>query len=158
MIRFAVSDEPLAMPELERSMHSGGAGAMVSFTGWVRDHTDDGGSHRSVIGLEYQVYEPLSVAEGTRVLEEAVDRFEIEFARCVHRSGTLTVGDPAVWVGVSAAHRDAAFLACRYVIDEIKVRLPIWKRESYADGDSGWVNCQLPERAIGAPEEAPRVE
>jgi molybdopterin synthase catalytic subunit len=60
----------------------------------------------------------------------------------VHRSGVLQIGDCAVWVGVSAAHRDAAFEAARFVIDAVKVRLPIWKKEFYADGDSGWVNCE----------------
>ena len=63
-------------------------------------------------------------------------------ARCVHRTGLLEIGDLAVWVGVASAHRDEAFKACRYIIDELKVRLPIWKKEHYVDGDSGWVNCE----------------
>jgi molybdopterin synthase catalytic subunit len=60
----------------------------------------------------------------------------------VHREGTLELGECAVWVGVTAAHRDEAFAACRYIIDEVKVRLPIWKKEYYVNGDSGWVNCE----------------
>ena len=60
--------------------------------------------------------------------------------RCVHRVGTLEIGELAVWVGVSAAHRGAAFDACRYVIDEVKKRVPIWKNEHYADGESGWLH------------------
>ena len=154
MIQFDVSDRALDPAELELALRSPGAGALVTFVGWVRDHSDEGGQRRSVGKLEYQVYEPLAVSEGTRVLEEAEQRFEIASARCVHRSGTLQIGDAAVWVGVTAAHRDGAFRACRYIIDEIKVRLPIWKRETYGDGDSGWVNCQLPERAVGAAEES----
>jgi adenylyltransferase/sulfurtransferase len=63
-------------------------------------------------------------------------------AACVHRVGALAVGELAVWVGVSAAHRGEAFAACRYIIDEVKHRVPIWKKEHYADGDSGWVNCE----------------
>jgi molybdopterin/thiamine biosynthesis adenylyltransferase/rhodanese-related sulfurtransferase len=63
-------------------------------------------------------------------------------AACVHRVGSLALGDVAVWVGVSAAHRDEAFRACRYIIDEVKHRLPIWKKEHYENGDSGWVNCE----------------
>jgi len=61
---------------------------------------------------------------------------------CLHRVGELAVGELAVWVGVSAPHRHEAFLACRYVIDEVKQRVPIWKKEHYESGDSGWVNCE----------------
>jgi molybdopterin synthase catalytic subunit len=63
-------------------------------------------------------------------------------AACVHRVGDLRVGELAVWVGVSAPHRDEAFRACRYIIDEVKHRVPIWKKEHYVNGDSGWVNCE----------------
>ena len=63
-------------------------------------------------------------------------------AACEHRLGDLAVGEVAVWVGVSAPHRDEAFRAARYIIDEVKHRLPIWKKEHYVNGDSGWVNCQ----------------
>ena len=92
--------------------------------------------------LEYEVYAPLAISEGEKVLAEAMQRFPFLEASCVHRSGLLAIGDCAVWVGVSAAHRDEAFKACRYIIDEIKTRLPIWKKEHYVDGDSGWVNCE----------------
>jgi molybdopterin synthase catalytic subunit len=73
---------------------------------------------------------------------EAIARFGVARAACVHRVGELAVGELAVWVGVSAPHRDEAFRACRYIIDEVKHRLPIWKKEHYLDGDSGWVNCE----------------
>ena len=72
-------------------------------------------------------------------------KFAILDARCVHRIGDLAIGELAVWVGVSAAHRDAAFAACRYVIDEVKARVPIWKHERYADGDAGWLHPDRPE-------------
>ena len=72
---------------------------------------------------------------------DARERFDVLAIHAEHRVGALAIGDCAVWVGVSAAHRGAAFDACRYVIDEIKARVPIWKKEHYADGDSGWVNC-----------------
>ena len=75
-------------------------------------------------------------------LDEAQARFGISAACCVHCLGTLEIGELAVWVGVSAAHRDEAFAACRFIIDEVKLRVPIWKKEHYADGDSGWVNCE----------------
>ena len=80
--------------------------------------------------------------EGEKVIAEARAKFAILHAHCVHRTGMLEIGECAVWVGVSSAHRDEAFIACRYIIDQVKVRLPIWKKEHYADGNSGWVNCE----------------
>ena len=71
----------------------------------------------------------------------AVERFSVTAVRCEHRIGKLEIGDCAVWVGVTAEHRGAAFDACRYIIDEAKARVPVWKKEHYADGSSGWVNC-----------------
>jgi rhodanese-related sulfurtransferase len=95
-----------------------------------------------VLRLEYEAYEALGVKEGERIVAEALERFGVRRIACVHRVGDLDIGELAVWVGVSAAHRDEAFDACRYVIDEVKQRLPIWKKEHYPEGDSGWVNCE----------------
>lgn len=114
------------------------AGAYAGFEGWIRNHNEG----LDVQRLEYEAYAPLAVTEGERVIAEACEKFDILHAACVHRSGLLEIGDCAVWVGVTAAHRDAAFDACRYIIDEVKVRLPIWKKEHYVNGDSGWVNCE----------------
>ncbi len=131
----ATAIEPAALQE---SLQNPGAGGFCSFEGWVRN-TNEG---RSVERLEYEAYEPLVIAEGEKVLAEAKAKYPFLEARCVHRTGLLEIGDLAVWVGVAAAHRDEAFKACRYIIDELKVRLPIWKKEHYVDGDSGWVNCE----------------
>jgi molybdopterin synthase catalytic subunit len=136
MSAFRLGDTPLDVTALSRELASASAGACVSFEGWVRDHNEG----KSVQKLAYQSYAPLALAEGARILEEATARFAIERAICVHRTGELAIGDLAVWVGVSAAHRDAAFAACRYVIDEIKRRVPIWKNEFYRDGASGWLH------------------
>ena len=111
-----------------------GAGAYASFEGWVRDHSHG----RAVLALGYEAYGALAQAEGDQVLAEARANFAILDVACVHRVGNLQVGELAVWVGVSAAHRDAAFAACRYVIDELKARVPIWKRERYEDGEAVW--------------------
>jgi molybdopterin synthase catalytic subunit len=113
-------------------------GGYAAFEGWVRD-TNDG---ERVQRLEYEAFEPLAVREGERILAEALARFGVAHAACVHRLGDLGVGELAVWVGVSAPHRAEAFQACRYIIDEVKHRLPIWKKEHYQSGDSGWVNCE----------------
>ena len=112
------------------------AGAFTSFEGWVRDHNQG----RGVDGLRYEAYAVLAETEGNRVLQEAQDKFAIVEARCVHRVGELGIGELAVWVGVTAAHRDAAFAACRYIIDEVKSRVPIWKHERYREGDAGWLH------------------
>jgi molybdopterin synthase catalytic subunit len=92
--------------------------------------------------LEYEAFEALAVREGERILAEAIARFGAAHAACLHRVGDLAIGELAVWVGVSAPHRHEAFLACRYIIDEVKQRVPIWKKEHYVSGDSGWVNCE----------------
>ena len=97
---------------------------------------------RKVDGLRYEAYAALAESEGERILGEAVERFDIVDACCVHRVGDLAVGDLAVWVGVSAGHRGPAFEACRYIIDEVKARVPIWKHEHYRDGDAGWLHPQ----------------
>ncbi|WP_257388982.1 molybdenum cofactor biosynthesis protein MoaE [Tahibacter caeni] len=136
MSAFGLSDTPLDPAALARELASASAGACVNFEGWVRNHNEG----KAVLRLGYQAYAPLALAEGERILTEARERFAIEGARCVHRTGELAIGELAVWVGVSAAHRDAAFAACRYVIDEIKRRVPIWKNEFYADGASGWLH------------------
>lgn len=114
------------------------AGAFVGFEGWIRDHNEG----QEVLRLEYEVYEPVALAEGQKIIAEAKQKFPLLHASCVHRSGLLEIGDCAVWVGVTSAHRDEAFQACRYIIDQVKVRLPIWKKEHYAAGHSGWVNCE----------------
>jgi len=133
-----VSSETIDAEALKRSLANAGAGGFCSFEGWVRNVNEG----RAVERLEYEAYEPLVVSEGNRVLAEARERFSYLEARCVHRTGLLEIGEMAVWVGVASAHRDEAFKACRYIIDELKVRLPIWKKEHYVDGDSGWVNCE----------------
>jgi adenylyltransferase/sulfurtransferase len=114
------------------------AGGYASFEGWVRNHNEG----LAVRHLEYEAFEPLAIKEGERIIAEAIARFGIEHAACVHRIGDLAIGDMAVWVGVSARHRAEAFAACRYIIDEVKHRVPIWKKEHYENGDSGWVNCE----------------
>ena len=131
---FAVSATRIEVAPLRETLLASGAGAYASFEGWVRAHN----AGRAVLGLAYEAYGALAVAEGEQVLAEARGKFAILDAACVHRVGELQVGELAVWVGVSAAHRDAAFAACRYVIDELKARVPIWKRERYADGEAIW--------------------
>ena len=135
---FSMSDKTIDIDALREQMQDPAAGGFVVFEGWVRNENEG----HEVERLEYEAYEPLAVKEGEKVIAEAREKFPHLKALCVHRSGLLEIGDCAVWVGVAAPHRDEAFKACRYIIDEIKVRLPIWKKEHYVSGDSGWVNCE----------------
>ncbi len=136
MARFRLSETPFDTATLRAQLLDARVGAYASFEGWVRDHNDG----RDVHGLRYEAYATLAQSEGEAVLAEAMAKFEILDAHCVHRTGELAIGELAVWVGVSAAHRDAAFAACRYVIDQVKARVPIWKHERYAEGDAGWLH------------------
>ena len=147
MDAFRFTRTPLATDALRTQLADPACGGYAAFEGWVRDSNEG----RRVRGLEYEAFEALGVREGERIIAEAIARFGVAHAACVHRIGALAVGELAVWVGVSAAHRDEAFRACRYIIDEVKHRLPIWKKEHYLNGDSGWVNC---ERCAAAPAHA----
>ncbi|NZA27515.1 molybdenum cofactor biosynthesis protein MoaE [Luteimonas sp. SJ-92] len=136
MKRFALSEVPIDVEPLHARLRRADAGACSSFEGWVRDHNDG----RPVRGLRYEAYAGLAEAEGERILDEAMRRFALVEACCVHRVGELELGELAVWVGVSAAHRAATFDACRFIIDEVKLHVPIWKHERYADGDAQWLH------------------
>jgi molybdopterin synthase catalytic subunit len=138
MSRFRLSAAPLEPALLARGLDHPGAGALVVFEGRVRDENEG----RAVRALDYEAYEPLCLKEGERILAEAVARYGLLEACCVHRTGSLALGEAAVWVGALSGHRGAAFAACRWIIDEIKRRLPVWKREHYADGASAWVRCE----------------
>ncbi|MFY8207106.1 MAG: molybdenum cofactor biosynthesis protein MoaE [Arenimonas sp.] len=133
-MHFRITDSAIDNRAWREALADARCGAYASFEGWVRNHH----AGRAVLGLHYDCYTELAEHEGERILSEALARFDILDARCIHRIGDCAIGDMAVWVGVGAAHREAAFAACRWIIDEVKSRVPIWKREHYADGDSGW--------------------
>ncbi|MGA7539563.1 MAG: ThiF family adenylyltransferase [Steroidobacteraceae bacterium] len=135
---FRFSSTPLDESVLRSALDDPTCGGYAAFEGWVRDHNEGRRVHR----LEYEAFEPLAIKEGERIIAEAIARFGVQHAACVHRIGALAIGEKAVWVGVTAHHRDEAFRACRYIIDEVKHRVPIWKKEHYENGDSGWVNCE----------------
>jgi len=138
MSHFEFSRGELNLEACRARIFSPSAGAYVSFEGWIRDHNEG----QAVKRLEYEVYRPLAEKEGARIIDEAIERYGVEHAVCIHREGLLELGECAVIVCVSSPHRGEAFDACRYIIDQTKSRLPIWKKEHYADGNSGWVNCE----------------
>ena len=145
---FRFTETAIDTAAARRELLDQGAGGYVSFEGWVRDHNEG----QDVTRLEYEAFQVLALKEGERILAEATQRFPIKRTACIHRIGSLDLTDMAVWVGVSSTHRGEAFEACRYIIDEVKHRVPIWKKEHYVSGDSGWVNC---ERCTVAPHHAP---
>lgn len=134
---FSLSATALDPAALHRALADARAGACVTFEGWVRNRNEG----QPVSALDYEAYPPLAEKEGARILAEAREKFSILGAHCVHRTGHLALGDLAVWVGVTAEHRGAAFDACRFIIDEAKARVPIWKKEHYTGGASAWINC-----------------
>ena len=138
MTLFSFTSEAIDPGLLREALEDPACGGYAAFEGWVRNHNEGHEVHR----LEYEAYQALAVKEGERIVREAVEKFGISRASCVHRVGDLQIGEMAVWVGASSHHRDEAFSACRYIIDEVKSRVPIWKKEHYASGDSGWVNCE----------------
>lgn len=132
---FRLTADPIDAAALTRRLADSAAGACVTFEGRVRDVNEG----HAVLRLEYESYEVVALKEGTKVMEEAASAGDIIAAQCVHRVGRLEIGEIAVWVGVISGHRDEAFRACRFIIDEVKARVPIWKKEQYRDGAAGWI-------------------
>ena len=130
-----VTAGPIELAPLIAAVQASDRGGVASFLGLVRDHHEG----RTVLQLDYSAYGPMAEAECGRIVAEAEERWRVRVA-LRHRVGTLAVGDAAVAVAAAAAHRDEAFAACRYVIEEVKRRVPIWKREYYADGTVVWVD------------------
>jgi len=131
-----VTAEILDVAAHERAVANRAAGAVVSFAGVVRDH-DDG---RGVVELEYEAHPDAAAILATIAGEIAADPavYAVEVS---HRIGRLDIGDVALAAAVSTAHRAAAFSACARLVDEVKARLPVWKRQVFADGTDEWVNC-----------------
>jgi len=133
---FTLSDKVIDPARLRSELERIDAGGFCSFEGWVRNHHLGRGVER----LEYEAYGVLANSQGAKVLQDAMQRYEILEARAEHRIGQLAPGEMAVWVGVCSVHRAAAFEACRFIIDEIKATTPIWKHEFYTDGSDEWVD------------------
>ncbi|GAB3581232.1 molybdenum cofactor biosynthesis protein MoaE [Leifsonia lichenia] len=129
----AISADPLDGSTVEEFVWRAASGAVVSFQGIVRDH--DGG--RGVVSLDYRAH-----PEAERFLRECCEEIASRSGLRVaaeHRVGSLTIGDPALIAAVAAPHRAEAFAACAALVDLIKTRVPIWKRQHFADGVSEWV-------------------
>jgi molybdopterin synthase catalytic subunit len=132
----AVSDQPLDVPAHEAAVRNRGAGADVTFCGVVRE-VDHG---RHVVELEYTSY-PTAEQTLREVADEIAADASVIAVAVSHRIGVLAIGDVALVASVTAAHRREAFEACARLVDEVKARLPVWKRQVFSDGTDEWVNC-----------------
>jgi molybdopterin synthase catalytic subunit len=129
-----LTSTPIDLGALIAVVQSSDRGGIACFLGTVRDHQDG----RPVLRLDYSAYDAMAEAECARIVIEAESRWNCAVA-LQHRTGTLQVGETAVAIAVASAHREEAFASCRYVIEEVKRRVPIWKREYFADGTVEWV-------------------
>jgi molybdopterin synthase catalytic subunit len=135
-----VTPDVLDLGALVTRVSGAGVGAIASFLGTVRDHHEG----RAVTGIEYEAYEPMASLELARVAGEAVATWPSVRVAVAHRVGTLAVGDASVVIAVGSARRAPALEAMRFVIETLKVRVPIWKREHYVDGTRAWVDPTRP--------------
>lgn len=133
---MAIKDAPIDMAELLAGAHHPGAGAVVLFSGEVREENNG----KAVAFLEYEAHVPLATAMIAEIVAEAKEKWGLTVAVAQHRVGRVEVGDTAVVVITASAHRHEAYAANRHIIDRIKHEAPIWKREHFADGSSEWGN------------------
>jgi molybdopterin synthase catalytic subunit len=129
-----LTDQPIDIGALIAAVRSPERGGIAMFLGAVRNHQ----AGRSVLRLHYSAYLPMAEAESARIVAEAQAKWDVEVS-VAHRLGRLEIGETAVAVIAASAHREEAFAACRYLIEQIKRRVPIWKQEFYADGSVSWV-------------------
>lgn len=138
-MRSAIVKHPIDVGSLLNEVASAANGATALFTGSVRE-TNDG---RSVNGIDYDAYEAMASEELARIVAETSARFGTTDVVAEHRIGSLALGDVSVAIAVGHAHRAPAFDAARHVIEQIKLRVPIWKQELYSDGTRGWVDARV---------------
>ena len=149
-----LSTAPIDYSVLVAAVSGPEQGGVATFLGLVRNH--QGG--RGVLRLEYSAYEPMADAASARIVAEAEARWLVRVA-LLHRLGSLAIGDVAVAAAAGSAHRAHAFEACQYVIEEMKRRVPIWKKEFYADATVGWVDPTAGTRTRQPAEsDSPQVE
>lgn len=136
VVRAELTENPIALPEYEALVAHEAAGAVVGFSGVVRDH--DGG--RSVLRLEYSAHPTALQTLKAVAAEIAAESVGVRAIAVSHRIGTLNIGDAALVAAVAADHRRAAFETCARLVDTVKERLPVWKHQHFADGTDEWVN------------------
>src|SRR5258707_5744794 len=152
--RIELTREIIPNAVIAREVRGDEDGAVATFDGCVRNHSHG----RSTLYLEYEAYESMALAKMREIAESVHDRFAINRVAIIHRLGRLEIGETSVFIAVSAAHRAAAFDACRYAIDTLKKTVPIWKKEFFADG-AVWADGEVPPApAASADAETPAAE
>lgn len=144
MIRIAIVSDQIDVASILQEVDSRAHGASILFVGTVREMN----AGKSIGGMDYSAYTEMAEREMMRIATEASDRFAGTFVVVVHRVGELAIGDASVAIATSHAHRDEAYLANRYVIEQLKQRVPIWKREHYMDGTRDWVHNGIHRPAV----------
>ena len=137
--RIAIVLAPIDAGELVRHLRGASDGAIVTFDGFVRAHSNGRHTHY----LEYQAYEAMALTKMQEIAGEMHANFAIDRAALVHRLGRLEIGETSIFIAASSAHRAAAFDACRFAIDTLKRTVPIWKKEYFVDGAT-WADGELP--------------
>lgn len=137
-MRAAIVTRPIDTAAILAEVAAAANGATVLFTGSVRELSDG----RAVRGIDYDAYEAMAAEELSRIVRETSERFETPHVVAEHRVGSLELGDVSVAIAVGHPHRGPAFDAARHVIEEIKLRLPIWKQELFTDGTREWVDAR----------------
>jgi molybdopterin synthase catalytic subunit len=124
---------PISVESLLHEVQSAERGGTCVFLGTVRGDDD-------VTGIDYSAYDAMALAEITHILDEAHQRWTGARVMLQHRLGLVPAGEASIGIAAAAPHREEAFAACRYVIEEVKTRLPVWKKEQHADGTTTWVD------------------
>ena len=135
VVRAEVTEAPISVTELADAVHDAAAGAVVTFEGVVRNHNAD----RGVTGIGYSCH-PTAGQIVEQIAGDIAERGRVRALGVVHRVGDLAVGEAALAVAVSSDHRAEAFATCSQIVEEVKERLPVWKRQTFTDGTSQWSN------------------
>lgn len=136
--KIQLTDQPINADALHQELLKGSEtfGGVSVFEGRVRNHNHG----KQVTSLFYECYQPMALKVMEEIRQEALAKWKGVKIIAVHRYGSIPLGEAAAWIGVAASHRDESFAACRFMIDEIKSRVPIWKKEEYVDGSHVWVH------------------
>ena len=149
MIRAEISERPILPQAVLDEVGTSTDGAVLLFLGVVRDHHEG----REVKGLDYEVYREMAEGVLLAIGEEAQRTFGVEGVSMVHRVGSLGVGEVSLAVAVASPHRAEAYEASRFLLERIKERLPVWKKEHYVTGPARWVDGRTPTVSAGEPED-----
>ena len=151
-MRVEIVDSTIDAEAIISDMKDSSDGAVCIFDGIVRDNTRG----RQTLYLDYEAYREMALEQMHRLADEAIEKFGVRDVAVVHRLGRLAVGETSVLIVVASAHRAAAFDACRWLIDTLKKTVPIWKRETFADG-AVWADGEpFPEQLAARPQGSPQ--